>query len=350
MDWSMEDNYEYDPDLPLFVDAENGDYRLATGSQAIDKGNNQYAIDAGLDENSLDMAGFMRFAGIAIDIGAYEFYLSTNPVAFGKTEIGKLTEENQFTDYRSFTIDGGTVLSFDLLQGDFDNLTIKLVGPGFSQVLTTHSSELTLANAGTYYLVISSNREMSYAFRMEQRSAEEVSLDTVFRGRITGSRYAKIFEITTEFPGSLQFILNDTSGVNRNEIYVQYGEAPTRTQYDWKTTVTGSSQILNTDYAPEGTYYILVYSDYAPTATDYTLTINQSWFRVLDATQDVLLEAMTPENDLVLAVDGFGKTYSMHQCLKSGTHRHFRLATQKQRQSVRSAEHCPCWCIRQERL
>ena len=298
-------NFLYGSNLPLFFDATNGNYQLAPDSQAIDVGNNQYAYDAGLDKNSKDMAGNPRFSGTAIDIGAYEFFGSRPTPTFGKTEIGKLTEENEFTDYRSFAIDAGTIVSFDLLQGDFAGMTLKLVGPGFSQVLTEVSGELTLANAGTYYLVISSDKEMSYAFRMEQRSAEDVSLDTVFNGKITGSRYAKIFEITTELPGSLQFILNDPSGVNRNEIYVQYGEAPTRTQYDWKTTATGSSQILTADYAPAGTYYILVYSDYAPKPTDYTLTVNQSWFRLLDVTQDVLLEATTPENDLVLTIEGF---------------------------------------------
>jgi len=66
-------NFFYDPDLPLFVDAENGDYRLTPGSQAIDKGKNEYAYNAGLDENSLDMAGKPRFTGMSIDIGAYEF-------------------------------------------------------------------------------------------------------------------------------------------------------------------------------------------------------------------------------------------------------------------------------------
>ncbi|MCL2347585.1 MAG: right-handed parallel beta-helix repeat-containing protein [Planctomycetaceae bacterium] len=64
----------YSNGAPLFLDAANGDYRLARYSQAINSGNNQYAIDAGLDENSLDMAGNPRFVGVSIDIGACEFY------------------------------------------------------------------------------------------------------------------------------------------------------------------------------------------------------------------------------------------------------------------------------------
>jgi len=75
MNWNVlsDNNFLYNSALPLFVDAANGDYRLAQNSQAIDKGNNQHAYNAGLDENSLDMAGNPRFSGSSIDIGAYEY-------------------------------------------------------------------------------------------------------------------------------------------------------------------------------------------------------------------------------------------------------------------------------------
>jgi len=69
----------YDPVKPLFVDAAKGDYRLAADSQAIDKGDNQAAYDAGLDKNSRDLAGNPRFVGESIDIGAYEFQREETP-------------------------------------------------------------------------------------------------------------------------------------------------------------------------------------------------------------------------------------------------------------------------------
>ena len=65
-------NFIYDPNLPLFPRVTNVDYRLIAGSQAIDKGSNQYAYNAGMDENSLDVVGNPRFVGESIDIGAYE--------------------------------------------------------------------------------------------------------------------------------------------------------------------------------------------------------------------------------------------------------------------------------------
>ena len=60
------DNYLYDPDLPLFLDTANDDYRLAPGSQAIDKGNNEYVTTL------FDLADNPRIVGTAVDIGAYE--------------------------------------------------------------------------------------------------------------------------------------------------------------------------------------------------------------------------------------------------------------------------------------
>ena len=54
--------------VPLFVDAANGDYRLAAGSPCIDAGSNGYVVGA------LDLAGLPRIAGGVVDMGAYEYY------------------------------------------------------------------------------------------------------------------------------------------------------------------------------------------------------------------------------------------------------------------------------------
>ena len=70
---SGSNNLEYNTKLPLFVDAEHGDYHLILSSQTIDKGSNQYADDAGLDEDSTDLSGSPRFVNDIIDIGAYEY-------------------------------------------------------------------------------------------------------------------------------------------------------------------------------------------------------------------------------------------------------------------------------------
>ena len=69
---SGENNLTYDAALPLFKDEENGDYSLAEGSQAADRGSNELAELAGLDELAKDLAGNARFQNDSIDIGAFE--------------------------------------------------------------------------------------------------------------------------------------------------------------------------------------------------------------------------------------------------------------------------------------
>ena len=63
---SAVDNLTYDATKPLFTDAANWDYTLATNSQAIDKGKNSYV------SGSTDLRGKTRIVNGTVDLGAYE--------------------------------------------------------------------------------------------------------------------------------------------------------------------------------------------------------------------------------------------------------------------------------------
>ena len=52
---------------PVFVDAANGDYRLAAGSPCIDAGSNAYVV------GFLDLDSLPRIVGRVVDMGAYEY-------------------------------------------------------------------------------------------------------------------------------------------------------------------------------------------------------------------------------------------------------------------------------------
>ena len=60
-------------DDPGFVDAANGDYRLAAGSPCIDAGDNSYVT------TTTDLAGNARIANGMVDIGCYEYRTSSIP-------------------------------------------------------------------------------------------------------------------------------------------------------------------------------------------------------------------------------------------------------------------------------
>jgi len=82
-DWSNANadgvvHYVYDATLPLCKDTANGDYSLAPGSQAIDKGNDAYAVDASGAALQTDLAWNPRFVG-TVDLGAYEYGDANEP-------------------------------------------------------------------------------------------------------------------------------------------------------------------------------------------------------------------------------------------------------------------------------
>ena len=77
--WTTSSNcLTYNSSKPLFVNAANGNYRLAANSQAVNKGNNSY-----ISGYNTDLAGNARIVGNTVDIGAYEY----NPNGVSQAEL-----------------------------------------------------------------------------------------------------------------------------------------------------------------------------------------------------------------------------------------------------------------------
>ena len=93
-DWADgANNLTYDASRPLFANAETGDYALADGSQAIDKGDVQYVT------SSVDLAGISRVFGETVDLGAYEYQIAApSDLAFGEYDFATLTLPMSWTD------------------------------------------------------------------------------------------------------------------------------------------------------------------------------------------------------------------------------------------------------------
>ena len=63
---------------PVFVDAENGDLRLASSSPGIDVGNNEVVADPDPTNPPQDIVGNPRIFNNTVDLGAYEFNPTSN--------------------------------------------------------------------------------------------------------------------------------------------------------------------------------------------------------------------------------------------------------------------------------
>ena len=92
-------NLSYNANDALFADAENGDYRLAVNSVAINTGNNAYV----LSEMTTDVADNPRVDSEKVDLGAYEYVIA--PV-----EI--LTRLTDAFDSANYLIDDGTAAAW----------------------------------------------------------------------------------------------------------------------------------------------------------------------------------------------------------------------------------------------
>ncbi|MBQ9801083.1 MAG: fibronectin type III domain-containing protein, partial [Thermoguttaceae bacterium] len=133
-------NYVIDATKPLFTDAENDDYTLAAGSQAINKGDNAYVAET----ITTDLAGNARFNG-TVDLGAYESEGVAPQTPTGLTVVVNAAEtlsatltwdaDETATSYvvTLFDADGQTVATTTV---DVNNWTIGPLASGTSYVAT----------------------------------------------------------------------------------------------------------------------------------------------------------------------------------------------------------------------
>ncbi len=142
-DWNESDHLvEYDAQKQIFSDAANGIYTLASGSQAIDAGDNTLAA------TDRDLAGATRIQHRLIDLGAFEsgiagVHLSGWQVVYDGEEHQLEPEGIEEGDLVEYSSDGGaswTTVSPSFVEMGAYPLSVRVSRPGYDTY--TESGEL----------------------------------------------------------------------------------------------------------------------------------------------------------------------------------------------------------------
>ncbi|MBR0225946.1 MAG: fibronectin type III domain-containing protein, partial [Thermoguttaceae bacterium] len=124
-EWTSRTNFwTYDPSKPLFTDEENGDYTLAPGSQAFNRGTDLYAngVAATVDATR-DLSGAPRQVGGRVDLGAFESQTYETRTWTVTSSLDSLEEGT--LRYALVNAHEGDVVLFDAsMQGETIELTI----------------------------------------------------------------------------------------------------------------------------------------------------------------------------------------------------------------------------------
>jgi len=140
--------YVYSNSLPLFINAAAGNYQLAAGSQAIDKGNDGRAEIQGLTTNAKDLAGNPRVVNGRIDLGAYEYQSVTRLTApTGISATGK-NASTITVGWNTVTNASGYIIQYATDDGFTQNVKTQTVPGG-----TSRTADITGLASGTQYYV-----------------------------------------------------------------------------------------------------------------------------------------------------------------------------------------------------
>lgn len=203
------------------------------------------------------------------------------------------TLDTQYSiDRWTFSGVAGQQVQFDLLAAASAGIRFKLTGPGGSILfdnLAADSSLVSLTSSGEYVLEATSLGPAggAYTFEMKQTTQTALTLGQTYNGTFTGTGQAQLFTVEVADPTNLRILLDDTSTVNRNEVYLRRGAAPTRTVYDHRSAGSPGpdADVLASGVAP-GTWYVLVYSEIGISTTPFTLQALSGDVLVVSATPD----------------------------------------------------------------
>lgn len=240
-------------------------------------------------------------------LGAWDSTLTVRSLELGKTVTGKV--EKPFTvDRYTFTATAGNVVDFRLVAAETSAIQFDLVGPGGYTAFTNQSADvelITLPSDGVYTLVAHGSQRQTgaYAARIDLVTINDLTLGTPRTDNLGGGAQTHLYRVNVPEAKHLQVSLQDPDSNHRNEVYVRFGSAPTRRDYQYKfTTPASASQLVSVPMAAPGDWYILVYTESAATPGDYSIRADVA---------EVFVNHVTPDHagnavDQVLTLTGLG--------------------------------------------
>ncbi|MDB5388504.1 MAG: repeat protein, partial [Planctomycetaceae bacterium] len=240
-------------------------------------------------------------------LGAFDATIRVASAELNQTSTGQI--DNPFRiDRWTFSAVAGQVITFNVVNTQNSSIQFDLTGPNGFIAFSNQTADqefLTLPTSGTYTLSVHTVQQQTgaYAFRLESVSVNTLALGSTFAGPIAGSGQAQLFKVNVPNLQQLQVLLSDTSASDHNEVYVKFGSAPTRSDYQYKfNTPASANQILNIPSAAPGDWYILVYTESAAQPGTITLQVKGGSLFVNDVTPDHLGNGA----DQVLTLTGVG--------------------------------------------
>src|SRR5262249_12588938 len=142
---------------------------------------------------------------------------------------------------------------------------------------------------------------------VRETSVTDLPLGTTYNGTLVGSAQAQLFRVTVPDARPLLVTLRDASPAHHTELYVKFGSAPSRSDYQFRSSsaATANQQVLVPMAAP-GTLYILLYGASVPAAGAYTLTAAEANVFVTGVTPDH--HGDSADATLTLSGGGFDRT------------------------------------------
>jgi RHS repeat-associated protein len=228
------------------------------------------------------------------------------------------------TDRWPFYGVAGQQVRLNLLNTSTASIVFDLTGPegwvGFSGI-TGSSGLITLPSSGVYTLtahVTGGQYGGAYSFRLQETTQTNLTLGVTYQGTLAASGQAQIFVVKVPSSMPMKVVLNDSSTANYNELYVKFGDPPTRSDYDYRfSNPSAANQQVFVPMATAGTWYVLVYGDYVPTQSTYTLLATASSIILNRVTPDRL--ANNANMTLTLTGAGFDSTTTAQLVSSAGT-------------------------------